>query len=230
VHDGAGADSVHIVIDTGPEFRLQAVRARIPRLDAVLYTHSHADHLHGIDDLRAFSWNGAIPVYANDDTLAEIRERFAFVFRPQLQGGGNPHLELRSLKAAPVRIGRITVTPIPVKHGILDILGYRIDNETSAAAYLTDTSAIPESSLPLLQNLHTLIIGGLRARPHETHFSFSQALDAAAELRPHRVYITHICHEHSHREIERIIHDYIERSRLPIAGQPAVDDLLLELP
>jgi phosphoribosyl 1,2-cyclic phosphate phosphodiesterase len=201
-----------VVIDTGPEFRIQALRAGITGLDAVLLTHAHADHLHGLDDLRPLSWKKPIPVYGNEFTIGEMRERFSYVFRKTQRGGGKPRI-LPVIARKPLKIGGLALIPIPVKHGVLDILGWMIreaprtgaspeDSPPPAAVYLTDTSSIPSPSLALIDRPDLLIVGALRKEPHETHFSFDQALNAAVGTGAPRIYLTHISHQHSHREIE----------------------------
>jgi phosphoribosyl 1,2-cyclic phosphate phosphodiesterase len=206
--EGSGGERV--VIDTGPEFRLQALRAKIASLDAVFLTHAHADHLHGLDDVRPLSWDREIPIYGNAKTLSELRERFVYAFQDTQRGGGKPRIQ-PIVADGPVRIGGLTLAPVPVKHGALDILGWRIseDGKRPFAVYLTDTSAIPESSMDLIQGPELLIVGGLRERRHETHFSFEEALSAGAAIGAGRVCLTHICHSHSHREIE----EYCRRFR-----------------
>jgi phosphoribosyl 1,2-cyclic phosphate phosphodiesterase len=204
------------IIDTGPEFRLQALDAGIKRLDAIFLTHPHADHVHGMDDVRPLSRDSPLPVYGNQETINEILERFSYVFKETQRGGGKPRL-LPQVVSAPIAIGGLIFSPLPVKHGALDILGWRIEETpvllegrpaTSAAVYLTDTSAIPDATWPLIGRPDILIIGGLRTRPHETHFTFSQALDAAAKARAGQTYLTHLCHDYSHREIETYCRDY----------------------
>ncbi|GHT79763.1 MBL fold metallo-hydrolase [Spirochaetia bacterium] len=222
------------VIDTGPEFRLQALGAGITRLDAVLLTHAHADHLHGLDDVRALSIKKPIPVYANKATIAEMRERFAYIFKETQRGGGKPRI-IPTEVSAPIIIGSLTFTPIPVKHGGLDILGWRITEhgmETEAnvrtAVYLTDTSFIPRSSLDLIRRVDSFIIGALREQPHETHFSFSQALSAAMEAGARRIYLTHISHEHSHREILEYCRVFLEEQGANgVSAEPSWDGLEL---
>jgi phosphoribosyl 1,2-cyclic phosphate phosphodiesterase len=198
-----GGEGERTVIDTGPEFRLQALRAKILSLDAVFLTHSHADHVHGLDDVRPLSCDRELPIYGSVATMAELEERFAYVFQDTQRGGGKPRIKLNAVNG-PVRIGGLALTPVPVKHGALDILGWRIDEagKRPFAVYLTDTSAIPESSLDLIRCPDILIVGGLRERPHETHFNFEQALGAGAAIGAGRVCLTHISHGHFHREIE----------------------------
>jgi phosphoribosyl 1,2-cyclic phosphate phosphodiesterase len=215
-----------VVIDTGPEFRLQAVRAGITRLDAVLLTHAHADHVHGMDDLRPLSYKKPIPVYGNDRTIAEVRERFSYVFRETQRGGGKPRLLLR-IAPESIRVGGLTFAPVPVKHGVLDILGWKI-GEGAEAVYITDTSAIPGPSLAMISRPGVLIIGALRERPHETHFTFREALETAAALKARRVYLTHLCHEHSHREIEEYCRLFRKQGGRDIVMEPAYDGQELE--
>lgn len=206
-----------LIIDTGPEFRLQALRAEITRLDAVLLTHAHADHVHGLDDVRPLCWEEPLPVYANVPTIAELRERFSYIFKKTQRGGGKPRI-LPVPVHEPFEIGSLTVSPVPVKHGVLDILGWRISEgspgeaggkagPTRTVVYLTDTSSIPAASLKSIHRPNLLIIGGLRDRPHETHFSFDEALSAGAGMEAGRIYLTHISHDHLHGEIE----DYCRR-------------------
>ena len=211
------------VIDTGPEFRLQAIRAGITKLDGVFLTHAHADHVHGLDDLRPLCFENPIPVYGNPHTLEELRERFSYVFKNTQKGGGKPRIT-PIVASQPIPISSITVTPIPVKHGILDILGWKISEiPGGTAVYLTDTSNIPDASLRLIHRPEVAVIGGLRVRPHETHFSFLEALEAAVRIRAQRIYLTHICHDHSHQEIEEFCRRFQEERGITGPVQPAYD-------
>jgi phosphoribosyl 1,2-cyclic phosphate phosphodiesterase len=235
-----------VVIDTGPEFRIQALRAGIDDLDAVLLTHTHADHLHGLDDLRSLTWEKPIPVYGSGDSIAELRERFSYIFKETQIGGGKPRIITRVL-TDPLVIGSLSFTPVPLRHGTLDILGWRITEaaqggETAAGAagsseaartlvYMTDTSAVPEASWPLIRGADNHIIGAIRIKPHETHFSFDQALETAAAAGTRRMYITHISHNSSHREIEEICRKFGEERNLGgIILSPAWDGLELSVP
>jgi phosphoribosyl 1,2-cyclic phosphate phosphodiesterase len=235
-----GENGERVVIDTGPEFRLQALKAGINDLDAVLLTHTHADHLHGLDDIRALTGNKAIPVYANEPSIAELKERFSYIFRETQRGGGKPRIIPRVLTGV-MNIGNLEFTPIPLKHGALDILGWRITeadqggNAAPAAArtviYMTDTSAVPETSRPLICGADTHIIGAIREKPHTTHFSFGEALETAALAGTRRMFITHISHNTSHREIEKICQQFGEKWKLgTVTLGPAWDGLEFSVP
>lgn len=188
-----------ILVDTATEFRLQAVREGITRLDGILYTHSHADHLHGIDDIRSLSREKTIPIYGQAIDLEEIQSRFPYIFQltPQ-KGGGKPAVTAIPINKEPFKIGSIEIQPIEIKHGILNIFGYIFNKQV---AYLTDCSAIPKASLKLLKNLDIVIIGALRYKPHPTHFSIDQALGIIKKISPNRAYLTHLCHDIDHEQL-----------------------------
>ena len=238
--EGEGGEKA--LIDAGPEFRLQALRAGIKGLDAIFLTHSHADHIHGLDDVRPLSREKPIPVYGNEQTIEEMKERFSYIFGTKWgtaqMGGGKPRLSPRVVDK-PVRVGGLEFTPVPVKHGVLDILGWEVRATSKSFLYLTDTSAIPPSSVQRLRAGSTrrvIIIGGLRMRPHETHFSFEEALNASLGLGAAKeVYLTHICHAHSHTEIEEFCRNFTENHRTTVPGieemeiHPAWDGLELKL-
>jgi phosphoribosyl 1,2-cyclic phosphate phosphodiesterase len=160
--------------------------------------------------------------------MGELKERFSYVFRETQKGGGKPKLMLFTAKE-PVRLGGLLFTPVPVKHGELDILGWRMDEGGSSAAYLTDVSAIPPSSMERAGGTEVLIIDGLRARPHPTHFSFTEALSAAADMRAKEVYLTHISHDYTHREINRICEEFRKSRKFSGVMKAAWDGLILSL-
>ena len=184
-----------ILVDTPTDLRAQGLRFGLPRVDAVLFTHAHADHVFGLDDVRIFNFRQrtAIPCYGSEATLARIRQMFSYVFEAGQEGGGKPQLELIPVEAPFELLGR-TVVPVPVWHGDLAVYGYRI----GSFAYVTDTNRIPEDGFRLLSGVETLILDALRYRPHPTHFSFEEALAAAARVGARRTIFTHITHEVDH--------------------------------
>lgn len=189
------ANGTTFLIDTGPDLRLQALREQIDRIDAVLYTHQHADHLNGIDDLRAYCFHqrGAIPLYGNAFTLNDIQQRFSYAFFPPSNYWDKPVLQAHPVERE-FSVNGVTVTPIPVLHGQWPIYGYRVGN----FAYITDVSEIPTSSWPLLEGLDVLLLDSLRRVPHPTHFSFEQAVDHAGRIGAQQTYLIHMTHELSY--------------------------------
>jgi len=188
-----------LIIDTGPEFRLQALSNGITELSAVFYTHDHADHLNGIDDLRPFCKNVALPVYASQRVINLIRQRFPYVESSDIVINGRPHLDLRVIEAyETVRIGDIPVTAIPIMHGDSEIFAYRVGE----LGYVTDCSELPQKSVDYLMDLEVLVVGALRRSPHPNHFSLFEALGMIKYVRPTVAYLTHLSHGLSHHELE----------------------------
>lgn len=185
-----------VLVDTATDLRQQALINDITRVDAVLFTHSHADHVMGLDELRRFNaLKGAhLPVYADADTGAELRRIFAYAFTPPAgPGGGVPELALTPIDG-PFVVEGMTIVPVPILHGHSPILGFRI----GTFAYLTDCSAIPEPSYALLEGLEVLVLDALRHRPHPTHFTVAEAVAAATRVGARQTYFTHICHDLPH--------------------------------
>ena len=212
-------DGFRVLVDTTPDLRAQALRFNVTRVDAIVFTHSHADHIMGLDEVRRFNalQKAAVPCYADARTVRDIRRTFEYVFSPRGQeGGGIPRLELLTIAGA-FCLGRHEIVPVPIFHGPRPIFGFRI----GSFAYLTDTNHIPESSWPLLNGVTLLVLDALRDRPHSTHFTVAQALEVARRLAPERTYLTHICHDLPHAAT---------CARLPAGVELAYDGLMLELP
>ena len=210
--------SLNLIIDTTPEFRIQCLRAGVMSLHAVLYTHDHADHMNGIDDVRCFSFfkDKSLPVWGSAETLGALRRRFDYIWNAVQIGGGLPEITLHEVDG-PFGVIGLEVTPIPIKHGRLDILGYRI----GGFAYMTDVSAIPESSLPLLENLDTMVISCVRRRPHHTHLNIAGAKRLHNLVRPRRTLLTHLTHYLSHKELI---------AAFPVDITPAYDGMKIVIP
>ena len=205
-------EEASILVDTSTDFRMQALREGIDSLDAVCFTHPHADHLHGLDDTRSLTWEKPLPLYASPTTEAEIRTRFEYLFRKTQIGGGKPDVFFKTIGTEPFEIAGLVVHPIPVLHGKLPILGFRF----GSLAYITDCSFIPEESFRRLAGTRTLIIGALRDKPHITHFTVSEAIRAAQRIGADQTILTHISHELEHEELS---------NRLPDGFVPAYDGL-----
>jgi phosphoribosyl 1,2-cyclic phosphate phosphodiesterase len=205
----------YVLVDTSTDFRKQAIRQKIPRIDAVLFTHSHADHIHGIDDLRGFHFihKRIIPCYGRKETLDIIAGNFSYIFKGMESEGYAPLLEAHVVNH-PFQLFGKTIIPIPLLHGSTLATGYRIDN----TAYLTDCSGIPEASRAMLRGLDILIIDALRYTPHFTHFNIEGALRVVGEIKPQRAIFTHLTHEVP----------YADGERLPTGVELAYDGMVLE--
>jgi len=185
-----------VLIDSTPDFYQQAIRERITHLDAVVYTHAHADHILGIDDLRPLSFRhkpGKLPLYARADAADFIRAMFSYVFDANYKFGGLPQVELKTIDG-PLDLFGARFEPVTVMHGDSEIYGFRF----GSAAYLTDHSSIPESSLARLQDLDILFLDALRHKPHPTHSTVENSLKIVGRVRPRRAFFTHICHDLPH--------------------------------
>lgn len=194
-----------VVIDTGPDFREQALRMRLKHIDAVLYTHSHADHIMGLDDLRPLSFasvraGGPIPLYAAPDTTEVLERVFDYHFSAKSTYPTRARVCIEPL-AGSIRIHEAEFICVPVRHGQMDIAGFRFGD----AAYLTDVSEIPESSFDLLRNLQTLVLPSLRHQPHPSHATVKQAVEWAERIGARQTWLTHIAHELGHEETNRLL-------------------------
>src|ERR1700704_2357043 len=185
-------EGVKILIDPGPGVRRRALRQGVTRLDAVLYTHFHADHTAGIDDLKAFNaaLGGILPCFGDAPTGASLHERFAYAFVGTPWIGLIPHIRYTNVDVTPFYIGKTCIQPVPMRHGSIRAPGYRIGD----FAYLTDTSGVPASSRALLHGLDVVVVDALRWEPHPTHLSVPQALELIEDLRPGHAYLTHVGH------------------------------------
>ena len=217
------AGGATILIDTPPELRISMVRAGIRSVDAVLFTHDHADHTHGIDDLRALSGRHVgttVPVYGPADSLECMRRKFDYVFDPHarpIPGSSRPDVTVRALEAGVETIvAGIPVLPLRFPHGPSDVFGYRF----GPIAYLTDVKEVPPAGRERLRGLDVLVLNALFHRPHPTHLSIPEAVETALALGAKRTFLTHLTHETSHADLE---------AELPPEIRPAYDGLVLEV-
>ncbi|HML18733.1 MAG TPA: MBL fold metallo-hydrolase [Bryobacteraceae bacterium] len=211
-------DGRTVIVDTTPDFRQQALRARIERLDAILYTHAHADHILGLDDVRPFNYRQrqAIPIYGMEETLGAIQRVFRYAFAEEPAQSSVPRLDLHVLDGEPFDLFGLTVTPIPLVHGSSEVFGFRFGR----AAYLTDHSDIPDESKRKLEGLDVLFLDALRHRPHPTHSTVERSVEWVKELAPRRAFFTHICHDLPHARTE---------AALPANAHLAYDGLELDV-
>jgi len=209
---------VRLLIDSGPEVRLQALREGVTHLDGVLYTHFHADHTAGVDDLKAFNaaLGGVLPCFGDAATGTSLKERFAYAFTGTPWIGLIPHIRYTPVDGQAFEVGTSCIQPIPMRHGSIRATGYRIGN----FAYLTDTSGVPASSRALLRDLDVLVVDALRWEPHPTHLSVPEALELIADLQPKHAYLTHVGHTLEHQATN---------ARIAPHAELAYDGLQLEL-
>ncbi|MGE3526604.1 MAG: MBL fold metallo-hydrolase, partial [Gemmatimonadales bacterium] len=211
-----------ILIDTPPELRLQMVEAGASRADAVIYTHEHADHTAGIDDLRIFSVRArqALPVYGPPETLARLRDTYRYIFDPEVvayKGTSKPLLEPHPLEpGVEATVAGVPTIPLAFEHGHLRVFGYRF----GALAYLTDVKAVGPAEMARLRGLRVLVLNALWWRPHPTHMSIEEAVETARTLGAERTYLTHLTHETAHADLA---------ARLPPGVEPAYDGLVVDV-
>ncbi|MCD6459716.1 MBL fold metallo-hydrolase [bacterium] len=201
-------DSKNILIDTTPDIRAQLLKTKIKHLDAILFTHYHADHILGLDDVRIFNriQKTSIPCFALKNTIDTIKTIFEYAFNPNTpEGGGLPQLTLNIVKDSFDLFGT-QITPVPILHGNLSIIGFKWKN----FAYVTDCSFMPEDSKKLLYKINTLVLNGLRYRPHSTHYSISESLDVIKQIQPKRAYLTHISHDVDHENLKINLPDNVK--------------------
>lgn len=213
-------DGKLVLIDTTPDFREQALREGIRKIDAVLYTHGHADHILGLDDVRPLSFpritgGPKIPLYANASTARVLQHVFKYIFDDNYKFGSIAQVELHEVDHHALHLFNATFTPVPVIHGEVEIYGYRF----GSAAYLTDFSEIPESSMQMLEGLDILFLDALRHKPHPTHSTVENSISIVRRLQPKRTFFTHISHDLPHETTSR---------QLPPGVQLSHDGLKLE--
>ncbi len=216
-----GDDGGRILVDTPPELRLQLLAAGVAAVDAVLFTHDHADHVHGIDDLRVMSQrNGELSLYGPRDSLDRIARRFDYIFDPAVEapkGTYKPKLRPLPLTAGEsLRIAGIDVLPIALSHGVMTVYGYRF----GSFAYLTDVKTVTDDAIAALAGVRVLVINALFDRPHPTHLSIPEAIDVAQAIGAEQTYLTHLTHRYSHQDLS---------TRLPEGIEPAYDGLTLDV-
>lgn len=215
------ANGRRILIDTPPELRLQLIGAGIDKVDAVIYTHEHADHVAGIDDLRMFSvrQRAPVPIYGPPETLERLRSSYPYIFDQQepFKGTSKPQLDPRPLEpGTTVEIAGVPTLPLAFQHGNLRVFGYRF----GGVAYLTDLKALPDEQRAALQGLDLLVLNALWWRPHPTHLSIAEAVETARALGAKRTLLTHLTHETGHAELA---------AALPAGIEPAYDGLTVEV-
>jgi phosphoribosyl 1,2-cyclic phosphate phosphodiesterase len=211
-----------ILVDTPPELRLQLIAARVRDVDAVLYTHDHADHTHGADDIRAFTAGrpAPLPMYGSAATMASLGRKFPYIFDSEMRpipGTSKPEgAAHRVEEGVTLQIAGVDVTPVRVPHGFTDVFGYRI----GPLAYVTDAKSIPPAAFDVLRGARVLVINALFPTPHPTHLSIPEAVEAAARIGAERTYLTHLTHRVSHAQLE---------AELPPAVRPAYDGLVVDV-
>jgi phosphoribosyl 1,2-cyclic phosphate phosphodiesterase len=204
---GSGESERRLLVDVTPDVRIQALRAGFHSVHAVLMTHTHADHCHGLDDLRGLYWGGGrepIPLFAYPESLEALRRTFAYIFDTEYDYKGVARLAPQLFEHEPFEAAGIEITPIPVIHGNMRVAGFRIGD----CAYITDTNEVPESSIEKLKGVRLLILDALRRTPHPTHMSLGKALHTAEKIGVERVFFTHINHDLEHEAINAELPDW----------------------
>ena len=198
IHD----ENFSVVVDCGPDFRQQMLQSKCPQIDALLFTHEHADHTAGLDDIRPFNFKqGSLKAYGHKRVLENIKTRFGYIFQTENKYPGAPSLDtIEVINDQPFQVAGKTIIPINGFHGWLQVFGFRIDN----FAYLTDLKTVPTEELSKFENLDVLVINALREEPHETHFNLAEALEFIKLVKPGKTYLTHISHKMGfHEEVQK---------------------------
>jgi phosphoribosyl 1,2-cyclic phosphate phosphodiesterase len=201
-------DDKSIIIDSGPDFRQQVLQQRITRLDALLFTHEHKDHTAGMDDIRGFNFfqGKAIPIYARDRVIRQLRQEFAYVFAEE-KYPGVPEVSVHIIENKPFTVEGVPFVPIDVLHHKLPVFGFRVGNLT----YITDANFIPDEEKAKIKGTEVLVLNALRYKKHISHYNVKEALELVEELGPKKAYFTHISHQLGlHAEVSKMLPDQVE--------------------
>lgn len=195
---------VKLVVDTPPDFREQVLRYGIDRVDAVLFTHSHADHIFGLDDIRRFNTmqgHTVIPAYAGEDVVSDLKKVFHYVLQEKPEGVFRPLVTFNSVEG-PFNVGDVRITPLPVEHGDCQTFGFRFDCEGRSLGYVPDCHMMPAETLELVRGVDVMVLDALRHKPHKTHLTVAESLDLLDQIGADRSYLVHMCHELEHSETQ----------------------------
>lgn len=204
------AEGKHLIFDTPPDFRDQVLTFGVERVDAVFLTHQHADHIFGFDDVRRFSdlQKEHIPVYGSPRTIKQMRKKFDYVDRTSHSFGGVPRVQFTD-QTEPILVGTITVTPLPVSHGMDTIYGFLVEAAGKRLGYIPDCNGIPDETLQLLNNMDAMILDGLRPEKHPTHFSIGESVEMLSRIEAKQSFITHLTHNSDHHELQTHLGDTV---------------------
>ncbi len=207
------AGGVHVQVDTPPDFREQALRYKLPRIDAVLFTHSHADHIFGFDDIRRYNTmqGGVIPAYADAATMQDLTRIFDYISTDKIPGFYRPQIDFRTIDG-PFMLGELRITPLPVEHGPRPTFGFLFESGTSRLAYAPDSKRIPDETMALLEGVDVVILDALRHRDHKTHMTVEESVAALQRIQAPQSYLIHLCHDLDHATVAESLPEGIDVS------------------